>query len=116
MCVDPNSYQKIRAYPKGDFSGLITSGNIELDKRPIVQNSDGSISTVASSSYNIEGKEILLPTVSDDGRMMDDNEAVDTYRRTGKHLGIFDTPENASKYAEALHIAQEKYYKRKKRR
>lgn len=116
MCADPKSYQNSSAYPQGKFAGLLTQGNIALDRRPVVQNADGSISTVASSSYNIEGKEVLLPTVSEDGRMMDDRETVEAYRRTGKHLGIFDNPENAGKYAEALHLAQEKYYRRKKRR
>ena len=38
-------------------------GNIDLTSRPSFRNADGSISTVGSASYNIDGKEVLLPTV-----------------------------------------------------
>lgn len=90
--------------------GLIEAGNIDLSKRPKVKNADGSISTVRSESFNFDGKEILLPTVSDDGKLLTADEAVEQFRRTHKHLGIFDSPENATAYAQALHEQQEKMY------
>jgi len=96
--------------PTGKIEGQITAGNIDLAARPRVQNADGSISTVRSMSVNIDGKEILIPTVSDDGRILSDDEAVEQYRRTGKHLGIFSSTEAATKYAEELHLYQEAYY------
>jgi hypothetical protein len=94
----------------GDNNGLIEPGNIDLHSRPRVRNADGSISTVRSMSFNMDGQEVLVPTVSDDGRIMGDDEAVDTYRRTGRHLGKFSRPDAADAYAQQLHIDQEREY------
>lgn len=92
--------------PAGGSSGLLTAGNIDLLHRPRVRNSDGSISTVRSFSVNLDGREVLLPTVSDDGRIMSEDEAIRTFQRTGRHLGMFDSPSSATAYAEKLHEDQ----------
>ncbi len=94
------------AYPRG----LLEKGNIDIHNRPVVKNSDGSISTVLSMSTNIDGREVLIPTVSDDGRIMSDDEAIDNFMRTGKHLGMFDNPDDATAYAESLHNQQADEY------
>ncbi|WP_019658908.1 hypothetical protein [Stenotrophomonas hibiscicola] len=92
--------------------GQLSAGNIDLTKRPVVRNADGSISTVRSISANFDGREYLIPTVSDDGRILSDDDAIDLFRRTGRNLGAFDTPENATAYAESLHNDQARMYDR----
>ncbi|WP_442582542.1 M15 family metallopeptidase [Mesorhizobium sp. ASY16-5R] len=99
------------AAPKGDAPGLMASGNIDLAARPVVTNADGSISTVRSMSFEEDdGTEILVPTISPDGKTLSDDEAISLYRKTGQYLGKFDTPEHATAYAERLHAAQEQFY------
>ena len=89
-------------------------GNIDLYARPQVKMPDGSIATVRSMSFNDGLKEVVIPTVSDDGRIMSDNEAIDNYYKTGKYLGKFDTVDEATKYANRLHNEQDLYYNGKK--
>lgn len=90
----------------------IEPGNIDILNRPEVQNPDGSISTVRSISVNIDGVEVLIPTVSPNGRIMSDDEAVQRYLQTGEHLGKFRTPAEATAYANALHDQQDAFYNR----
>ena len=111
-----------RAYPNytsGD-TGLTTDtntsigqygkGNIDLYNRPQVKNDDGSISTVRSMSFNDGNNEVLIPTVSMDGKILSDDDAINNYYKTGQYLGKFDTIDEANKYAQQLHDEQDKYY------
>ena len=96
-----------------EIDGLLSPGNIDLNNRPVVRNKDGSISTVRSISVGMDDKEVLIPTVSEDGRIMTDQEAINEYLKSGRNLGMFSSPAAASAYAESLHKAQEELYIKK---
>lgn len=102
-------YAPIDGAYSGYEGGLLEPGNIDLNNRPIVWNNDGTISTVRSMSTNIDGREVLLPTVAD-GRNLSDDEAVQRFFSTGEHLGMFNTPENATTAAEKIHNDQARQY------
>lgn len=100
-------------YVVGTPKGLLTQGNINILDRPIVPNPDeGGSSTVYSMGIEADGKHILIPRVSDgkDGKpphIMSEPEAKAYYRKTGEHLGMFDSDDAADAYgSQVLHQQQ----------
>lgn len=89
---------------------MLVPGNINLNRRPVVQNPDGSVSTVRSINFTDEnGKAVLIPTVVN-GKVVSNEEAINHYYRTGEHLGIFDSEASASQYGQSLHESQARQY------
>jgi broad specificity phosphatase PhoE len=90
--------------------GMVQPGNTDLTQLPVINNGDGSYSTVYSTSFNDEkpgsptyGKEVLVRGILN-GKKTDDIDALKReYYRTGKHLGVFDSGQNADPYAQQLH-------------
>lgn len=88
--------------------GLVEAGNIDLANRPLVP-FEGDIATVRSMSFNDGKQEVLIPTVVGNA-VLSDEDAVNHYYETGQHLGKFETPRAATRYAIRLHKDQEKLY------
>lgn len=92
-----------QTYRRGREEPWAEPGNITLRGRPEIDNKDGTTSTVRSMSFNDgPGREVLVPTAYA-GKLHSDEEAIENYRRTGKHLGIFKTPEEATARANRIH-------------
>jgi hypothetical protein len=97
------------------------SSNVNINDRPIVPNPQAGpnqSSTLWSTSFGTDQGEVLVPRVTDgeDGKpphILSDkringkpSEAEAYYQKYGKTIGIFDTPEHATAYAQQLHEQQ----------
>ena len=100
--------QNVTSQFPGTAPGLLIPGNIlDIYNRPTLQNSNNSWSTTSSMSFkDNQGREVLIPTVIN-GTRLSPLAAWNVYRKTGRHLGIFDNPQNADAYAQALHMSQQ---------
>jgi hypothetical protein len=97
-------------FEPSDAYGLVQPGSIDVNNRPVLKNSDGSISTEKSISIGIEGgKEVLIPTIIN-GKEVSKDQAIDHYRKTGEHLGVFKDVDSANQYAKKLHNRQGRGY------
>ena len=95
----------------GDHAGLVEKGNVNILTRPQVDNDDGSVSTVRSITIGVDDVTVVIPTVSDEGRIMSDTAAITHYNKTGEHLGKFKTEKQGSAYSKKLSAQQDKYYR-----
>lgn len=87
--------------------GQTRRGNIDTSSIAPVRNPDGSRSTVRSISVGTDSGEVVIPTVVR-GKVVSDSAAIAELRSTGKHLGVFKTPKDATRYAQKLHKSEEK--------
>lgn len=93
-----------------ETTGLLAPGNIDLRSRPVIHNPDGTVSTPRTLSIARDGRQYLIPTVSDEGELLSDQDAITRFEQTGRHLGAFKTLQDATGYANQLHRQQEILY------
>lgn len=86
--------------------GALVPGNIDLHRRPYVRNPDGSISTIYSVSIQRGSRVYLIPTVSDEGRILSPGVAEKYFIDKNRHLGIYRNDEEADAAGEAIHLDQ----------
>lgn len=88
-------------------SGLIQPGNIDLSDRPQIKRPDGSTIQVPTMSVDVDGKHYILPKEAENGQTLTDTEALDLFRASGQHLGVFKSKKDADKFAQNLHKSAE---------
>jgi hypothetical protein len=94
----------------------LVEGNIDLKARPIAAQTSISgrtpdtESTVLSMGIEIDGRQVLIPRVSGDGRILSEDEAVAEFMRTGRNLGVYRTIAEANAAAERIHRDQADLY------
>jgi hypothetical protein len=88
---------------------LIESGNIDLKKRPKIKNLDGSISTIRSINVEMDGMHFLIPTVIGD-KIVSNEEAIEHFKKTRQHLGVYKSQQAAKIAGERLSAEQKRYY------
>jgi hypothetical protein len=78
------------------------SGTLDPASQPTVRNADGTVSTVRTIGIEVDGKHVLIPTVSPDGKVLSDEQAIELFRSSGKHLGVFNSREESDAAGRAL--------------
>jgi soluble lytic murein transglycosylase-like protein len=106
---DAKMFQHWQKTGPSTASGMVKPGNIDLTTRPIVHRPGGEVSSLYSASFGTDDGEVLVPLVSDKGKILTIQEAKKQYEKDGKSLGVFKTPEQADEYANFLHKQQGKF-------
>ena len=91
------------------LKGMSKQGNISLNNRPVVNLGNNQQGTIKSIGINVDGKEVLIPTIYD-GEVHTEQDAIDRFYNTGMHLGVFDTSQNATQGGKYLSNTQNKNY------
>jgi hypothetical protein len=111
--IEIERVQRGLAIPPEPKVNILEKGNIDLFHRPIYNRPDGGIETVFSTSVNFDGKEVLIPQIDMQGNKLTIQQAIEEYKKSGRHLGVFSNPEDATRYAKWLHKQQEALYSHK---
>jgi hypothetical protein len=85
------------------WEGRVSPGNLKIDGRIELPRPDNSISTMSTITIGLDGgKAALIPTVIN-GIQLSPEEAIQVFKDTGEHFGIFDSEASANKYDEQMH-------------
>jgi hypothetical protein len=99
--------------PKSQVPGMISSGNIDLARRPIVHHAGGDYGTVYSYTLDEKGNQVLVPGITQMGQTLPNEDAARTeYERTGQYLGKFrggNSYAASDAYANLIHNKQMEY-------
>lgn len=85
----------------------VVAGNLTLTSRPLVENMDGSVSTIYGTVYNDGSNEVVIPRVLH-GAIVTEARAIEYYTSSGQHLGKFASGSvaNAETYLDNLNAIQ----------
>lgn len=85
--------------------GILEPGNIDLFHRPKVRYGRKYASIRSITVTDDRGRAILIPTVVGK-KVVSNAAAINHWRKTGQHLGVFVNEQIANHYAELLHRQQ----------
>lgn len=80
----------------------ITPGNLDINTLPVVKNQDGTMAPRTMIVPGKNGQSVIIPLVGPQGQVLSQQDAVKFYMGSGKHLGVFKTPEAAAAYQQIL--------------
>lgn len=74
-------------------------GNVDLSSKPLIQ-VDTSLAPIHSEFYfdEDEKKVAIIPSITEEGKLLNRWEAIDLYKSTGRHLGMFASEKQAKDY------------------
>jgi hypothetical protein len=99
----PSHYVVKQLDSKKDKSPSNSSeGNIDVSSRKTIKLSNGEIELFKPMAFRNAGKVIVVPTITEGGKLLTESGAINKYFETGMHLGIFDDMSEAKVRIEQL--------------
>lgn len=80
----------------------VQPGNLDLNSLPAIKNPDGSMAPRTTIVPDGKGHSVIIPLVGPQGQVLSQQDATKYYMGSGKHLGVFKTPESAAAYQQVL--------------
>jgi hypothetical protein len=82
--------------------GRVVAPNLDINRRPVIQNQDGSISTFRGTTVEQDGVHYVVPGMTDTQPLsLEQSKA--QFQNTGQHFGGFASEDEAQAFAKALH-------------
>ena len=83
-------------------SDTSTLGNMDTTSRKPIKLSNGEIELFKPMAFRNSGKVIVVPMITDGGKLLTESGAINKYFETGMHLGIFNNMTDAKRLIEEL--------------